>query len=220
MARNDMDRPIEYPPAKEMLSEESKALMYAFTPEVRALNADYPYWNTVKYHPGNTPPRILWRALKLLRSLGRTPLHFGRYAFSYNRTDEMLSLLHTFDMHVGGSLSSSDADLLPENKRAYYLVSSAMEEAIASSQMEGASTTRRVAKEMLRKQERPRDRSQQMIRNNYQTILYLKHHAAEPFSVERLLDVHRLMTEGTLDNASDAGRLRNHDDICNGWYLW
>ena len=132
----------------------------------------------------------------------------------------MLSLLHTFDMHVRGSLSSSDADLLPENKRAYYLVSSAMEEAIASSQMEGASTTRRVAKEMLRKQERPRDRSQQMIRNNYQTILYLKHHAAEPFSVERLLDVHRLMTEGTLDNASEAGRLRNHDDICNGWYLW
>ena len=51
-----MDRPIEYSPAKEMLSEESKALMYAFTPEVRALNADYPYWNTVKYHPGNTPP--------------------------------------------------------------------------------------------------------------------------------------------------------------------
>ena len=38
-----MDRPIEYPPAKGMLSEESKALMYAFTPEVRALNADYPY---------------------------------------------------------------------------------------------------------------------------------------------------------------------------------
>ncbi len=208
-----MDRPIEYPPAKGMLSEESKALMYAFTPEVRALNADYPYWDKVKYHRSEIDPRILWQALKLLRSLGRTPLHFGRYAFSYNRTDEMLSLLHTFDMHVGGSLSSSDLDLLPENKRAYYLVSSAMEEAIASSQMEGASTTRRVAKEMLRKQERPRDRSQQMIRNNYQTILYLKDHAAEPFSVERLLDVHRIMTEGTLDNASDAGRLRNHDDI-------
>ncbi len=55
--------------------------------------------------------------------------------------------------------------------------------------------------------------TQQMIRNNYQTTLYLKDHAAEPFSVERLLDVHRLMTEGTLDNASEAGRLRNHDDI-------
>lgn len=55
--------------------------------------------------------------------------------------------------------------------------------------------------------------TQQMIRNNYQTTLYLKDHAAEPFSVERLLDVHRLMTEGTLDNASDAGRLRNRDDI-------
>ena len=98
-----MDRPIEYPPAKGMLSEESKALMYAFTPEVRALNADYPYWDKMKYHRSEIDPRILWQALKLLRSLGRTPLHFGRYAFSYNRTDEMLSLLHTFDMHVGGA---------------------------------------------------------------------------------------------------------------------
>lgn len=77
MTRNDMDRPIEYPPAKGMLSEESKALMYAFTPEVRALNADYPYSDKVKYHRSEIDPRILWQALKLLRSLGRTPLHFG-----------------------------------------------------------------------------------------------------------------------------------------------
>lgn len=131
------------------MSEESKALMYAFTPEVRALNADYPYWDKVKYHRSKSEidPRVLWKALKLQRSLGRTPLHFGRYTFGYNKTDEMLSLLHAFDMHVGGSLSGSDADLLPENKRTYYFVSSAMEEAIASSQMEGASTTRRVAEE-------------------------------------------------------------------------
>ena len=215
ITRNEMKRPIEYPPTEGTLSEESKALMYAFTPEVRALNADYPYWDKVKYHRSKSEidPRVLWKALKLQRSLGRTPLHFGRYTFGYNKTDEMLSLLHAFDMHVGGSLSGSDADLLPENKRTYYFVSSAMEEAIASSQMEGASTTRRVAKEMLRKQERPRDRSQQMIHNNYQTLLYLKDHAAEPFSVERLLDVHRLMTEDTLDDASDAGRLRDHDEI-------
>ena len=44
------------------------------------------------------------------------------------------------------------------------------------SQMEGAATTRKVAKEMLRKQAKPKDKSQQMILNNYNTIRYLSEH--------------------------------------------
>ncbi|PNE28985.1 hypothetical protein BHU09_04275 [Tannerella sp. oral taxon 808] len=193
--------------------EREEALKHAFAPEVIALNADYPYWDKVKHRTTAIAPRILWQALKLQRSLGRTSLHFGRYAFGYTKTDEMLGLLHAFDRHIGGSLSGDDNDLLSNNRREYFLISSMMEEAIASSQMEGASTTRRVAKEMLRKNERPRDRSQQMIHNNYRTIAYLKEHASEAFSIERLQEIHSLMTEGTLDNASDAGRLRDRDDI-------
>ena len=85
-----------------------------------------------------------------------------------------------------------------------YLVSSLMEEAIFSSQMEGAATTREVAKEMLRKKMTPKDKSQQMIHNNYQTIQFIVAHKDEPLSEELLLRVHRLMTENTI-HPKEAG---------------
>jgi Fic family protein len=45
-----------------------------------------------------------------------------------------------------------------------------MEEAITSSQMEGAATTRDVAKAMIRSHRAARDRSEQMILNNFRTM--------------------------------------------------
>ena len=88
-----------------------------------------------------------------------------------------------------------------------------MEEAIFSSQMEGAATTRVVAKEMLRKNVTPKDKSQQMISNNYQTIRYIVEHKDTPLSEKELLHIHRLMTDNTLTNAEDAGRFRTNNDV-------
>lgn len=51
--------------------------------------------------------------------------------------------------------------------RQHYLVNSLMEEAIRSSQLEGATTTRRVAKELLRTGREPKAQSERMILNNY-----------------------------------------------------
>lgn len=49
-----------------------------------------------------------------------------------------------------------------------------MEEAIASSQIEGAVITRNETKEMLRKNKNPRNKSEQMILNNYLSIQITK----------------------------------------------
>ena len=70
-------------------------------------------------------------------------------------------------MNFGGSWGASS--IFPEDKttQELYLISSIMEEAIASSQMEGAATTREAAKDMLRKKISPKDKSQRMILNNY-----------------------------------------------------
>jgi len=79
--------------------------------------------------------------------------------------------------------------------------------------MEGASTTRIVAKDMLRKKKSPQNKSQQMIVNNYNTIQYIVEHKDEPLTEELLLTIHRLMTEKTLDNPEDAGRFRTNDKV-------
>ena len=77
----------------------------------------------------------------------------------------------------------------------------------------GAATTRKVAKDMLRKKMSPRDKSQQMIVNNYQTINYIAEHKRDSLTPELLLHIHQLMTSNTLDSPDDSGRFRKNDDI-------
>ena len=88
-----------------------------------------------------------------------------------------------------------------------------MEEAIASSQMEGANTTRKVAKEMLRKQTKPKDKSQQMIFNNYNTIRFLSEQKNTKLTPDLLLEIHKKITEKTLDNQQDEGSFRKDNNI-------
>jgi Fic family protein len=83
-----------------------------------------------------------------------------------------------------------------------------MEEAITSSQMEGAATTRDVAKAMIRSHRAPRDRSERMILNNYRTMQRIRELREEPLTPQLVLDLHRLVSEDTLDDPADAGRLR------------
>lgn len=203
-----LDRP---PIALEQ--EELEAMQKAFTPEVQKLNSDYPYWDKVKYASTNNHlnPRQLWFAIKFLRQLNCTVLQFGAYKFSFTVTDEMFELLHYFDMNIGGNLTGDQ--IIPSENQNAYLISSIMEEAIASSQMEGAATTRKVAKDMLRKSERPRNKGQQMILNNYTTINYIKEHSKKELSIDQLLEIHRLMTIKTLDNEAESGCFRKNNDI-------
>ena len=200
---------LEHPPIANA-QEKSESLKPDFLAEVQSANADYPYWDKVKYirTESGLSGKQLWHALKYLRQLNRTSLHFGKYRFSFMMTDEIFELLHYFDMNIGGSLTGEH--LIPSENKNAYLVSSIMEEAIASSQMEGAATTRKVAKDMLRKSEKPKDKGQQMILNSYQTICQIKRNAESNFSVRQLLDIHRSMTENTLDEENDAGRIRQH----------
>ena len=116
-------------------------------------------------------------------------------------------------MNFGGNIGSKS--IIPEKDRTQYLISSIMEEAIASSQMEGASTTRKVAKDMLRKQTKPINKSQQMILNNYNTIRYLVDNKDLAFSVDVLKDIHRSIANKTLDNSEYEGKFRTDNSVEN-----
>lgn len=172
----------------------------------------YLYWDKIKYMaPSGVKPEVLWHAAKLRRSVNVVNIRFGKYLFHFTITGKMQALLHEFDMNFGGNLGAKS--IIPAKDSNLYLISSIMEEAIASSQMEGASTTRKVAKEMLRKQSKPINKSQQMILNNYSTIRYLVEHKDELFSVEALKSIHQSISKKTLDNPNDEGRIRTDNDI-------
>lgn len=177
------------------------------------INTQYLYWDKVKYEkrPGDISAEELWSLVKLRRSSGARNIKIGNYTFAYNLTDFIQEGLHQFDMNMGGNLASGS--IIPEEDKDRYLVSSIMEEAIASSQIEGAVTTRQQAKEMLQKNVRPKTKSEQMIVNNYETIKKIVEIKQEPLTHERLLEIHRLMTRDTLDNSGDEGRYRSNNEI-------
>lgn len=184
----------------------------SYMPLLKKISNGYDYWDKVKYlAPKGISSKALWHAVKLQRMLNSKQISFGRYTFSFTVTEHMLAMMHEFDLNIGGNLGTDS--IIPESDKNFYLVSSVMEEAIASSQMEGASTTRKVAKEMLRKKQKPRDKSQKMIANNYATINYLAEHRHDDFSLERILEIHRYISADTLDNGGYEGSLRQTDDI-------
>ncbi len=187
------------------LSEETKSL-------VSQINDSYEYWDTVKYKqlPEGLSAKDLWCTVVADR-LKSALTAWNKYAIHFSLTNKMQKACHEFDMNFGGSWESSS--LIPENHKERYLLSSLMEEAISSSQMEGAATTRKVAKDMLRKKMAPKDKSQQMIFNNYQTIQFIVANKHKPLTTELLMHIHRLMTDKTLENADDAGRFRQSDDV-------
>jgi Fic family protein len=88
-----------------------------------------------------------------------------------------------------------------------------MEEAISSSQLEGASTARRVAKEMLVSSRAPKTEDEQMILNNYFLMREVKRVKNEELTIDMILDFHRIATKATTQNGVLPGELRQDNEI-------
>lgn len=207
---------IEQPPKNFSSELLQKALFLATKPDLQPLlndaNDNYWYWSDVKYKkiPSDITVQELWLAIKFNR-LAKQIFVWDKYGIKVSVTNRMQKLCHYFDMNFGGAWGNDS--IIPTDDRERYLVSQLMEEAIASSQMEGASTTRKVAKEMLRKNISPRSRSEQMIANNYESIRFISAHKNEELTPELLLHIHALITKKTLGDADDEGRFRTNDDV-------
>ena len=193
-------------------------LAYYTDPEIqqyiKKLNEKYVHWDDVRHyknHPKGLRAEIIWGLLKLSRIIQYRNIELCDQ-FRYVLTDSILKNLHELDQETSGSLESKDDSFGQGANLERYLLNSLMEEAIASSQLEGAATSRRVAKELLRSGKKPRDEPQQMIVNAYNTMLFLKEAKSQPLSKELICKIQAKMTEGTLDEKY-IGRFREDNEV-------
>ncbi len=174
-------------------------------------DSDYVHWDKLRRRPlppGINNHREWWFALKLARKGKAIPLTDTRgRLFQFGVPELVLAELHQIDLGSGGLVSLPEPITNPET-RDRYIISSLMEEAITSSQLEGAATTREVAKAMLRSGRKPRDIDEQMILNNFLTMQHIRTLKQTPLSPELVLQIHAQVTNGTLEDPSSAGRLR------------
>jgi len=181
-----------------------------------AMPDEYLHWDKLRYH---TPPQGLsheqwWLAIKkqrqgLFRKLPLTGKN--RKPFQYLTNDVITESLHQIDQTVGAFDQMPEQIKNTETKNRYY-VNSLIQEAFTSSQLEGAATTRLVAKEMIRTGRLPCDKSEQMILNNFAAMRRISKLKDEPLSRQLVFEIHQLVTEKTLDTASAAGRFRTGNE--------
>ena len=126
------------------------------------------------------------------------------YRFDPNSHTEFL---HRVDLELGGQfMGVSD---FGEGDRRWIIRRNLIEESIASSKLEGANTSRDVAKRMLQEGRQPRDKHERMIVNNHAAMVRIESELkSEPLSLELLRDLHREVTRGTLSDSAHEGALR------------
>jgi Fic family protein len=177
----------------------------------------YPHWDKLRHldPPGDLSHREWWLGLKMnRRSLYRELplLDTVGEPFVYTVPDIVLEGLHHVDQRCSGEIAMEEVVTADEQARQHYLVNSLMEEAIRSSQLEGATTSRQAAKALLRSGREPQDRSERMILNNYRALQFMREGIGGTLTPEAVLELQRILTEGTLDNPDAAGRLQNSDE--------
>ena len=210
--------PPPLPSLQDLLDEgQFERIRELFTSDIGKIPENkYLHWSKLRYlaPPEGFSNEEWWIAIKIARKSVRHALPFddkmGR-PFSFSDSGYLYRMLHEVDRDAGGRVELP-ADVVTTDSRNRYLVNSLIEEAITSSQLEGAATTRRVAKEMLRSGRRPRDRSERMIVNNYRAMEFVRDLVREDLSVPMLLELQRILTEDTLDDRGAVGRFRLPSD--------
>jgi Fic family protein len=173
----------------------------------------YLHWDKLRRlePPAGLSSEQWWLKVKGAREGDLRPLPLtepGGGPFRYGVLDSMLRQLHYIDQRCSGEVAMDEVVTSERQAGQRFLVNSLMEEAIRSSQLEGATTSRRAAKEMLRTGRKPRDRSERMIANNYRALQFMREEMGDRLTPSVILELHRVVTDGTLDDPSAAGRLQ------------
>ena len=212
-----MKLPLAPPPLTDLVTRNRErladVLRKPFEPTVRGR---YEHWDRLRHldAPDGMSREQWWLGIKLSRSsqYRRLPLLdvHGR-PFVYMLPDQVQQALHRIDSQARGRIGTSEYVITPDIHDRF-IVNSLIEEAITSSQLEGASTTRVVAANMLRSGRRPRDRSERMILNNYRAMEDVRRLCDAPLTMDDLMRLHATLAADTLDDPDAEGRIQGSDD--------
>jgi len=174
---------------------------------------DYMYWDTFKYQnmPDGFIPEEAWSFIKL----ERTSLYQDTLVKSTDGKKFQLAITNTLNQKlnfIDTNASGLKINKISEAQKNKFILTGLTEEAIATSQLEGANTTRKIAKEMLASHRQPRTKDEQMIINSYQMMQKLTKWKDLDLSEEMLLEIQTTVTEKTLEDISDKERFRRDDD--------
>ena len=207
-----MRRPQKSPGLSELkpdtdILNDSRSLELA-----REYNEKYLHWDKLQYYEcGKYGRESLWYLMKTIRASTCRKVEIEGLSMTYNIPDRFLEPLHEIDLALSSDMFPIEG--FDEKRKVTLSVSSMMEESIASSQMEGAVSTTKEAKRMLRNKTAPRNTSEKMILNNYRAMEFIRSNLDRELSPELIRELHGVITEDTLESREFEGEFRKDDSI-------
>lgn len=181
-----------------------------FKSYVDSFNERYLYWDDLIYRVKDESERAqIWTAMKMFRSQKTEHVPYPHISMNYCITPSIQRSLHLYDRYLSGTIQIQNKSLHLDKR---YIVSSLIEEAIASSILEGAVTTRKEAREMIEQKKTPRSHGEQMVLNNYETLQMLIDKQGGPLTPSLLLEIQQTVTKETIIR-DDLGHFRDNNDV-------
>jgi len=210
-----MKIPQSPPKIHELMTEHADKVSEIFLAAEPTPKGRYLHFEELKHR---SPPDGLnheqwWLGIKLARSVALKLLPLkdkNGVPFKYMLTPAMHEALHIIDSKAAGRIAMPEP-VMTSGPRERFLVRSLVEEAITSSQLEGASTTRAAALDMIRSGRSPSNKSERMIFNNFETMEFIRAHQHDRLTPELVLEIHVHLTDGTLPEDA-VGRLQTPKD--------
>lgn len=131
--------------------------------------------------------------------------------FWFNLTNDITKNINLIDNSAMEDLFKS----VPLDLESSVIADALIDEAFNSSVIEGAFSTKRRTKEMIEKQLKPSNKSENMILNNYRALLFILKHLDEPLNENIILSIYRIVTKDTLDKDAIVEKYRT-DSV----YIW
>jgi len=205
-----MQKLPEKPPSDPGFSFDLSGSDAEFKKLVSEYNNRYLYWDELRYRIEDPERRKqFWTVIKILRQMRYEHIPFRTLDLKYSFIPEIIRGLHTIDRYLSGTIQIHNKAIRMEQS---YIINSLMEEAISSSILEGAATTRKAAKEMLREGRKPKTHAEQMVVNNYEALQLILKKKDAPLTRELILDVQRIVTAGTIEDKY-VGKFRTDNEV-------
>lgn len=156
-----------------------------------------------------------WAAIKFSRMSLKKILPFSdrqRHSFYYCPIDFLQEKQSWLDRDAAGTIKT-DSPITNKETQLTYMINSLIDEAISSSQLEGAATTHKFAKEMIRERREPENHDEKMILNNYRAMEFIKEMRSEDLTPSMIRQIHGELTRDTLERRDFEGAFRTNNEV-------
>ena len=161
--------------------------------------------------------QLVWSLTRLARTKQQaTLIELGEPAAScdYLSTQLIQQAISAVDRNTTTASFEWIISKVDEKSQLEYLLNDLIEdESISSSQLEGAATTTQVAKELIKRNRKPRSEDERMIVGNYKMMLHAWEMRDQPLSLDLITELHKIGVEGIDDDAYAPGHFRQSNTI-------